>query len=97
MLWSAVQEFARHPDRQMGWHRPYRSDAIVKRAGLYHATVRDFRRRLIETTLEEHAGNRTHTARALGIQRTYLLRLIRDLDVRTTPAPRRQSGGPRVW
>jgi len=60
---------------------------IVKRAALYHATVRDFRRRLIETTLEEHGGNRTHAARALGIQRTYLLRLIRDLDA---AAPARQ-------
>ena len=29
----------------------------------YHTAVRDFRRRLIETTLEQFAGNRTHAAR----------------------------------
>ena len=30
-------------------------------------------------------GNRTHTARALGLQRTYLLRLIRELGVAAPP------------
>jgi DNA-binding NtrC family response regulator len=41
----------------------------------YHGAVSDFKRRLIETTLQQMRGNRTHTARALGLQRTYLLRL----------------------
>jgi hypothetical protein len=63
----------------------------VRRAAPYHTTITDFRRRLIETTLEEHGGNRTHAAQALGIQRTYLLRLIRDLGI-VTPS-RRSSGG----
>ena len=37
-----------------------------------------FKRGLIERTLTETRGNRTQAARALGVQRTYLLRLIRD-------------------
>ena len=40
----------------------------------YHGAVSDFKRRLIETTLHETRGNRTHAARTLGLQRTYLLR-----------------------
>jgi hypothetical protein len=51
----------------------------------YHGAVTDFKRRLIETTLHETRGNRTHAARALGLQRTYLLRLIRDLGVAAPP------------
>ena len=43
------------------------------------ASVR--RRRLIEATLRQARGNRTRAARALGLQRTYLLRLIRNLNV----------------
>jgi DNA-binding NtrC family response regulator len=53
----------------------------------YHDAVCEFKRRLIEATLHEMRGNRTHTARALGLQRTYLLRLIRDLGVAAPPAP----------
>jgi DNA-binding NtrC family response regulator len=40
----------------------------------YHGAVSDFKRRLIEATLHQARGNRTHAARALGLQRTYLLR-----------------------
>ena len=47
----------------------------------YRAAVVAFKRQLIETTLHAHAGNRTHAARALGLPRTYLVRLIRALDV----------------
>jgi hypothetical protein len=40
-------------------------------------------------------GNRTHTARVLGLQRTYLLRLIRELGVAVPPPPprRRETAG----
>ncbi len=55
----------------------------------YHDAVSEFKRRLIEATLQQMRGNRTHTARALGLQRTYLLRLIRDLRVAAPPAPPR--------
>jgi DNA-binding NtrC family response regulator len=50
----------------------------------YRTAVVEFRRELIQKALAAHAGNRTHAARALGIQRTYLVRLIRHLDVGAT-------------
>jgi DNA-binding NtrC family response regulator len=59
----------------------------------YHGAVSDFKRRLIETTLRQARGNRTHAARALGLQRTYLLRLIRELGVAAPPPPSRQRPG----
>jgi len=55
----------------------------------YHRAVSHFKRRLIEATLQESQGNRTHAARVLGLQRTYLLRLIRDLNVAAPPPPPR--------
>jgi DNA-binding NtrC family response regulator len=56
----------------------------------YRAAVVAFKRQLVETTLSAHGGNRTHAARALGLPRTYLLRLIRNLGV-TTSSGRRIS------
>jgi DNA-binding NtrC family response regulator len=56
----------------------------------YHGAVCDFKRQLIESTLHQMRGNRTHTARALGLQRTYLLRLIRELGVAAPPPPARR-------
>ena len=56
----------------------------------YHGAVSEFKRRLIEITLREAHGNRTHAARALGLQRTYLLRLMRDLNVTAPPPPERR-------
>jgi DNA-binding NtrC family response regulator len=53
----------------------------------YHGAVSDFKRRLIEATLTQAGGNRTRAARALGLQRTYLLRLIREFEIRVPPAP----------
>jgi transcriptional regulator with GAF, ATPase, and Fis domain len=47
----------------------------------YHETVRAFKRRLIERTLAEHAGSRTEAAASLGLNRTYLSRLLRQLDL----------------
>ena len=51
----------------------------------YHGAVSDFKRRLIEATLHQARGNRTHAARALGLQRTYLLRYV---PSRYPPPPR---------
>jgi hypothetical protein len=53
----------------------------------FHGAVSEFKRRLIEATLCQFRGNRSQAARALGLQRTYLLRLIRDLGVTAPPAP----------
>ena len=63
----------------------------------FHGAVSDFRRRLLEATLTQAGGNRTRAARALGLQRTYLLRLIREFEIRVPPAPmpaRRADTGP---
>ncbi|MGH7331610.1 MAG: helix-turn-helix domain-containing protein [Candidatus Rokuibacteriota bacterium] len=62
-------------------------------AGTYHAAVRDSKRHLIEGTLRRLGGNRAQAARVLGLQRTYLLRLIRQLSVATSGA--RRSGPER--
>jgi DNA-binding NtrC family response regulator len=60
----------------------------------YHGAVSAFKRRLIERSLLEARGNRTHAARALGLQRTYLLRLMRDLNVAAPPPPDRHRRAP---
>jgi hypothetical protein len=60
----------------------------------YHGAVSAFKRRLIETTLHQARGNRTHAARTLGLQRTYLLRLIRELQVAAPPPPSRNGRPP---
>lgn len=58
----------------------------------FHGAVSEFKRHLLEATLTQSGGNRTRAARALGLQRTYLLRLIREFEIRVPPAamaPRR--------
>jgi Bacterial regulatory protein, Fis family len=68
------------------------SDAQPRNDALsYHGAVSDFKRRLIESTLHQARGNRTHAARTLGLQRTYLLRLIRELQVAAPPPPSRNG------
>jgi DNA-binding NtrC family response regulator len=66
----------------------------------FHGAVSDFKRRLLEATLTQSGGNRTRAARALGLQRTYLLRLIREFEIRVPPPmapPRRgERGAPDV-
>jgi DNA-binding NtrC family response regulator len=58
----------------------------------WHGAVTEFKRRLLENALEETGGNRTRAARRLGLQRTYLLRLIRQLGV-TAPSAGRGGHG----
>lgn len=61
----------------------------------FHGAVCEFKRRLIEATLTQFGGNRTRAARALGLQRTYLLRLMREFEVHIPPPPgpwRRTNG-----
>ena len=54
----------------------------------YHQAVDGFKKDLIRTTLEAYGGNRTCAARALQLQRTYLVRLIRGLNIRVPPPVR---------
>ncbi|HEX2480751.1 MAG TPA: helix-turn-helix domain-containing protein, partial [Methylomirabilota bacterium] len=55
------------------------------------AAVEEFKRGLIASTLRRTNGNRTRAARLLGLQRTYLARLIRDLGL---AAPAVVATGP---
>ncbi len=62
----------------------------------FHAAVEEYKRGLIASTLRRTGGSRTQAARILGLQRTYLTRLIRDLGLagglaggNGTPAPER--------
>lgn len=50
-------------------------------ANEYQRAVEAFKRELLALTLAAHGGNRSRAARALGLQRTYLVRLIRDLGL----------------
>jgi DNA-binding NtrC family response regulator len=65
----------------------------VPRGG-WHGALRCFKRALLEHTLAQTSGNRTHAARALGLQRTYLLRLLRELDMHAVPPARRPTPAP---
>jgi DNA-binding NtrC family response regulator len=61
----------------------------------YHEALARFRRELLFRALKAHGGNRTRTARALGLQRTYLLRLIRDYGLAAqVPSARRAAKPP---
>ncbi len=52
----------------------------------WHESIAAFKRALIARALRQSCGNRTQAARALGLQRTYLLRLMREMGV-TAPRP----------
>ena len=57
----------------------------------YYEAVARFKREFLEEALAAHNGNRTHTARTLGLQRTYLLRLIREFGLNQP-----SNGKPRI-
>jgi DNA-binding NtrC family response regulator len=68
-------------------------DALARDPGrTYHAAVEEFKRGLIASTLRRTGGNRTRAARLLGLQRTYLARLIRDLGLAGGSAVRGGAG-----
>jgi hypothetical protein len=48
----------------------------------YHEGVEDFKRRLLARAIAASEGNRAEAARKLGLQRTYLYRLIKQLDLK---------------
>ncbi len=50
----------------------------------YREAVVEFKRRLIGRVLGECGGNQTKAADRLGLQRSYLNRMIKDLDLRTS-------------
>ena len=58
----------------------------------FHREIRELKCRLIAEAVAAHGGNRTYAAEDLGIERTYLMRLIRQLKV---SVPTAQMGGRR--
>ncbi len=52
------------------------------RVGPFHDLVERFKKDLIRNALEQAKGNQTRAAELLGLQRTYLARLIRNLALR---------------
>ncbi len=50
--------------------------------GTYHEAVLQFKRELLRSALARANGNQTRAAEALGLQRTYLSRLLKDLGIR---------------
>lgn len=52
---------------------------------IYHQKVEDFKRGIIIDALQKNGWNRTYAAYDLGLQRTYLLTLIRKLRIPTQP------------
>jgi DNA-binding NtrC family response regulator len=48
----------------------------------YHDAVRSYQKQVIRNALQRSGGNQARTAELLGLQRTYLARLIKKLNVR---------------
>ncbi len=67
----------------------------TQRARSYEEELRDFKRRLVIRTLQKCNGNKAETARALGLARGYLHRLIHDLKIQSDEtAIESASGSP---
>ncbi len=47
----------------------------------FHETVKNYKRYVIEDALKKSSGNQSRAAQLLGLQRTYLARLIRQLNI----------------
>jgi Nif-specific regulatory protein len=57
-------------------------DTPAVAGGTYHEAVLQLKRELLRSALDRAQGNQTRAAEALGLQRTYLSRLLRDLGIR---------------
>ena len=66
-------------------------------ANEFQRAVENFKREFLLLTLAAHSGNRSRAARALGLQRTYFVRLIRDFGLGRpgAEASRRDADPPR--
>ncbi len=62
----------------------------MHRHRVYHLLFTAFQTEVIKRALATTGGNRTHAARLLGLQRTYLLRLMRDRGI-DVPRPQRRG------
>jgi len=51
--------------------------------GSYHQAVLNYKREFLQAALTQAAGNQTRAAEAMGLQRTYLSRLLKELGIRS--------------
>ncbi|MET0152218.1 MAG: helix-turn-helix domain-containing protein, partial [Candidatus Binatia bacterium] len=58
------------------------ADATI---GPFHASVDTYKKDLIRRALDQAKGNQTRAAELLGLQRTYLARLIKTFALREGP------------
>ena len=65
----------------------------MPRQSVYHSLLVAFQTEVIKRALDAAGGNRTHAARLLGLQRTYLLRLMRDRRIRAARPQRKGRPG----
>jgi DNA-binding NtrC family response regulator len=54
----------------------------VEAPGEFHRQVKAYKEALLQAALRQAAGNQTRAAELLGINRTYLVKLLRDLKMR---------------
>ncbi len=47
----------------------------------FHDAMKNYKRYVIEDALKKSSGNQSKAAQLLGLQRTYLARLIRQLNI----------------
>ena len=57
--------------------------------GEFHGQVKAYKQALVQAALRQAAGNQTKAAELLGINRTYLVKLLRALEVRDTATTER--------
>lgn len=58
----------------------------------FHGAVREFKRWMIQDALKQSQGNQTRAAELLGLQRTYLAKLLRLLEVKSALRPPEKDG-----
>jgi transcriptional regulator with GAF, ATPase, and Fis domain len=69
----------------------HETPAQSMRSSTYHEAVRQLKRQLILTAMDQSEGKITEAARLLGVHSNYLHRLIRNLDLRLTLKKRNQG------
>jgi transcriptional regulator with GAF, ATPase, and Fis domain len=69
----------------------HETPAQSMRSSTYHEAVRQIKRQLILTAMDQSEGKITEAARLLGVHANYLHRLIRNLDLRLTLKKRNQG------
>jgi len=69
----------------------HETPAQSMRSSTYHEAVRQLKRQLILTAMDQSEGKITEAARLLGVHSNYLHRLIRNLDLRLTLKKRNKA------